>query len=183
MRPPASGVPSSAASSGATSIFDKGNIKVERAIVDAAGHTSEKTTKTNQSRIVPLDRGTLALLREHRGIGPIIAWTPRALSQHLADVCDELGIERTAGRRKRLGWHAFRHYVGTAIANTGDIKAAARRLGHSRTSTTLDMYVHGDEDRDRAAADVMGSSTRLIAPAAPRTLGWRRRVPAPAARP
>ena len=137
--------------------FGKGTIKVERAIVDAAGHTSEKGTKTNQSRVVPLDRGTLALLREHRGIGPIIAWSPRALSQHLADICDELGIERTMGRRKRLGWHAFRHYVGTAIANTGDIKAAARRLGHSRTSTTLDMYVHGDEDRDRAAADVMGS--------------------------
>ena len=138
--------------------FSAGTIKVQRAIVDPAGRKYEKGTKTHAVRVVPLDSGTLSLLREYRGIGRIIRWTPRALSQHLADICDELGIERRndGSRQRRLGWHSFRHYVGTAIANAGDVTAASRRLGHSRKSTTLDLYVHGDVERDRAAADVMG---------------------------
>lgn len=37
-----------------------------------------------------------------------------------------------------------------------DVTAASRRLGHSRKSTTLHLYVHGDVERDRAAAEVMG---------------------------
>lgn len=138
--------------------FSDGTIKVQRAVVDAAGRKYEKGTKTHAVRVVPLDSGTLALLREQRGIGPIIQWSPRALSQHLSDICDELGIERRndGSRQRRLGWHSFRHYVGTAIANAGDVTAASRRLGHSRKSTTLDLYVHGDVERDRAAADIMG---------------------------
>jgi integrase len=138
--------------------FAAGTVKVQRAVVDAAGRKYEKGTKTHGVRIVPLDSETLSLLREQRGIGAIIRWSPRALSQHLADLCDELGISRRieGSRQQRLGWHSFRHYVGTAIANSGDVTAASRRLGHSRKSTTLDLYVHGDVERDRAAADVMG---------------------------
>jgi len=138
--------------------FAAGTVKVQRAVVDAAGRRYEKGTKTHAVRVVPLDAGTLSLLKEHRGIGPIIRWTPRALSQHLADICDALGIDRRndGSRQRRLGWHSFRHYVGTAIANAGDVTAASRRLGHSRKSTTLDLYVHGDVERDRAAADIMG---------------------------
>ena len=135
-----------------------GTIKVERAVVDVAGRKYEKGTKTDAVRIVPLDSETLSLLKEHRGIGRIVRWSPRALSQHLADICDELGIDRQndGSGQRRLGWHSFRHYVGTAIANSGDVTAASRRLGHSRKSTTLDLYVHGDVERDRAAAEVMG---------------------------
>jgi integrase len=138
--------------------FAAGTIKVERAVVDVAGRKYEKGTKTDTVRVVPLDSETLSLLREHRGIGRIVRWSPRALSQHLADTCDELGIERQndGSGQRRLGWHSFRHYVGTAIANSGDVTAASRRLGHSRKSTTLDLYVHGDVERDRAAAEVMG---------------------------
>src|SRR2546430_8294826 len=123
--------------------FERGTIKIERAVVDGGRHKETKDPKTHQTRTVPLSNQTMALLREHRGIGPIIQWSPRMLSQRLSDLCDQLGIERSNGRQRRIGWHSFRHYVGTTVANTGDVTAAARRLGHSRTSTTLDMYVHG----------------------------------------
>ena len=36
------------------------------------------------------------------------------------------------------------------------IKAVAERLGHARTSTTLDLYAHRLPDTQGAAADVAG---------------------------
>jgi integrase len=34
------------------------------------------------------------------------------------------------------------------------VEVVSKRLGHSRISTTLDLYVHPDEAQQRAASDV-----------------------------
>lgn len=41
------------------------------------------------------------------------------------------------------GLHSFRHFVATqALANGVDIKSVSSMLGHSQTSTTLNVYAH-----------------------------------------
>ena len=52
--------------------------------------------------------------------------------------------------------HGLRHTHGTTLIAAGlDIRTVAHRLGHSGTSTTLDIYTHLLKSADQAAADVM----------------------------
>ena len=54
--------------------------------------------------------------------------------------------------------HGLRHTSATLlIAENTDIKTVASRLGHSRVGTTLDIYSHALESKDRAAADTLSS--------------------------
>jgi integrase len=58
--------------------------------------------------------------------------------------------------------HCFRHSMATnALAAGVDLKTVSARMGHSRTSTTLDLYIHSDQERDRAAAATLGSLLKL----------------------
>jgi integrase len=55
---------------------------------------------------------------------------------------DALGIEH--GNRE-YGFHIFRHSAGSILHSaTGNAKLVQNTLGHSRVSTTLDIYVHVD---------------------------------------
>jgi hypothetical protein len=52
----------------------------------------------------------------------------------------------------RAGLHAFRHGLGTALANSGASPAVVQRtLRHTDIKTTLRFYVHADADVQRAA--------------------------------
>jgi integrase len=65
-------------------------------------------------------------------------------------VRDSLGL-----REVRL--HDLRHFTATELIGAGvDVRTVAGRLGHSDPSVTLRVYSHALEERDRAAADIMG---------------------------
>ena len=50
--------------------------------------------------------------------------------------------------------HAFRHTVASVLINNGqDIVTVSKRLGHSRTSTTLDVYSHIIQEADAVASE------------------------------
>jgi integrase len=50
--------------------------------------------------------------------------------------------------------HCLRHTSATLlIAQHNDIKTVSARLGHSNVSTTMDIYAHALEERDKAASD------------------------------
>jgi integrase len=52
----------------------------------------------------------------------------------------------------KAGLHAFRHGLGTALANSGASQAIVQRtLRHTDIKTTLRFYVHADTDVQRAA--------------------------------
>jgi integrase len=52
----------------------------------------------------------------------------------------------------RAGMHAFRHGLGTALANSGASPAVVQRtLRHTDIKTTLRFYVHADAEVQRAA--------------------------------
>jgi integrase len=56
------------------------------------------------------------------------------------------------------GLHAFRHGLGTALANAGASPAVVQRtLRHTDIKTTLRFYVHADADVQRAALSQLQS--------------------------
>ena len=62
-------------------------------------------------------------------------------------------LRRRAGL-EHIKLHGLRHFVATELLTAGiDIRTVANRLGHARTSTTLDIYWAWVPARDRQAAD------------------------------
>jgi integrase len=60
--------------------------------------------------------------------------------------------------------HDLRHFTATQLIGAGvDVRTVAGRLGHSDPSLTLRVYSHVIEERDRAAAAIMG---RVLGPSA-----------------
>ncbi len=54
--------------------------------------------------------------------------------------------------------HGLRHTSATLlISQNVDIKTVSHRLGHSETSTTMDIYAHALEKQDRSAADALSN--------------------------
>lgn len=68
--------------------------------------------------------------------------------------------ERAGVPHARL--HDLRHYHLTRLVALGvDVDTVSRRAGHSRTSTTLDLYVHGDDDAQRGGAISLAALTGI----------------------
>lgn len=68
---------------------------------------------------------------------------------------------RRFGAQYNLGHvnpHAFRHSQASILLQDGDIVSASRRLGHSQTSTTLNLYGHMMPATDRDAAARVGAA-------------------------
>ena len=50
------------------------------------------------------------------------------------------------------GLHSFRHFVATQALTSGvDVKSVSAMLGHSQTSTTLNVYAHAVQDTNEKA--------------------------------
>jgi integrase len=154
--------------------FERRELQVSRSVVVAPGGLAEKPTKTNQERTVALDDVALALLLVHRGrveewarlaevalsadafvFSPAIdgskPFRPDNVTGFFIRVRDDLGLDSV-----RL--HDLRHFTATQLIGAGvDVRTVASRLGHSDPSMTLRVYSHALEERDRAAASIMGS--------------------------
>ena len=56
-----------------------------------------------------------------------------------------------------LKFHELRHTQATLLLASGeDIKTVQARLGHSKASTTLDMYAHAIPEKDKECAKMIG---------------------------
>ncbi len=57
---------------------------------------------------------------------------------------------------RKITFHQLRHTSATILINAGlNIRALSSRLGHSNTSTTLNIYSHALKSADKTAADKM----------------------------
>jgi integrase len=132
-----------------------------------------KVTKTNRERTITLDPGTVAALRSWRALqvsralelgvkasrscyvlsnalDGSIPWRPDGASQRFRRLRARAGVGDV-----RL--HDLRHANATLMLRNGvDPMTAAYRLGHSRPTTTMDVYGHVIDGADRAAADTIG---------------------------
>lgn len=58
-----------------------------------------------------------------------------------------------------IPFHGLRHTAATLlIANGVNIRTVSGRLGHTNTSTTLNIYSHALEEFDRKASDVLADT-------------------------
>ena len=133
-------------------------------------YTSTPKTKTSK-RILKISQSTVRLMQryqfeqnEHRvKLGDqwvetdrlFIGWNgeplhPNTPYRWLHEFCDEQELAFK-------GLHAFRHaYATTAItSNAIDMKTVSAVLGHSQTSTTLNIYAHAVAEVNAKAVDVV----------------------------
>jgi integrase len=152
--------------------LDGRELRVRRSVVHVDGEVREKDTKTHASRRLALDEPTVALLCQHRlrqrelalALGVRLAddavlfgdpegrpWRPDVCTNRVGRLRARLGLERV-----RL--HDLRHFVASILIDGGiPISTVSTRLGHSQTSTTLDLYTHAIPATDQRAADYLGS--------------------------
>jgi integrase len=154
--------------------LSKGTIEVERSLVVVPGGLAEKGTKTDRGRRVALDEVGVTLLTAHRA--RVLSWASdagaelaasafvfspfvEAMTPFRPDNVTSFFIRvRDAVGAPSVRLHDLRHFTATQLIGAGvDVRTVAGRLGHSDPSMTLRVYSHLIEERDRAAAAVMGN--------------------------
>lgn len=148
---------------------DTAELSVEETLLDVKNELVNGEPKTARGhRTIPLDAGTVALLRWHQtaqkaerlAFGPGFnddgyvfvdeagepvrpAWLTRAFTQRA----------KAAGL-PAIRLHDLRHTSASlAVASGVPITVVSERLGHAKTSITLDVYAHAQPAQHREAAD------------------------------
>lgn len=131
-----------------------------------------KDTKTGEARTLALDPATVSdlaawyLKSKQRALAVGVRlpkasyvlsnepdssqpWRPDLATKRFRRIADRLGLD--------VRLHDLRHAHATELLSRGiDLATVSRRLGHSRTSTTLDVYSHVVAGSDERAAEVVG---------------------------
>lgn len=143
-----------------------GNVAVRRAAAYAKSAGSFiKETKTGRERVVAIGPGVVAALTDwYQHVAQVAEPQGFVFSRRL-DGRDPVPVAKAsrgfAALRKeaKLGpirFHDLRHGVATQLLSSGvDVRTVAGRLGHARTSTTLDRYAAFLDTADRRAAEHM----------------------------
>jgi integrase len=150
-----------------------GSLAVKRQVVINNGKLVVSGTKTNTTRVVPLDAATCRLLERHRADAKAQAKSlgvalresaylfsiapgnespmrPDGVTARFAKVTELAGVS--------CRFHDLRHLCGTQMIAAGvDAKTVADRLGHSTPVVTLAFYTHSVSETQRQAADVIGA--------------------------
>jgi integrase len=130
-------------------------------------------TKTGRVRRVALDARTLEMLSRYRNqaaswaekarvplhaSGYILTLDPSG-STPLKPDSITAGFARAARRvGAQIRFHDLRHMSASLLIGAGtDVRTVAGRLGHADASTTLRIYAHAFEARDRQAAEILGA--------------------------
>ena len=152
--------------------FRKKIVMIDAALVSVSGgELVEGPTKTNRTRRLSLPDETLDLLREYRthqmerylALGD--AWrgesdyvftrddgaplSPGAITSWVRKFCLRRDLPR-------FHPHTLRHTLASLLIGNGqDVVSVSKRMGHSRTSITLNTYAHALEDGDKASSDMI----------------------------
>ena len=130
-------------------------------------------TKTGRARRVSLDARAVEVLVRYReqaqswaaaarvplaADGYILTLDPSGATPIKPDTITS-GFARAARRvGVKLRFHDLRHMSASLLIGAGtDVRTVAGRLGHADASTTLRIYAHTFEARDRQAAEVLGA--------------------------
>lgn len=154
---------------------DRAQLTIARSIQHGLDKTElvVASTKTGRSRRVALDKRTLELLEQYREQaaewasdthvelapdGYILTLDPSGVTPLKPDTITA-GFGRAVRRvGANLRFHDLRHMSASLLIGAGtDVLTVAGRLGHADASTTLRIYAHAFEARDRQAAEVMGA--------------------------
>jgi integrase len=146
-------------------------LMIAGSISDGAEGLVIKQPKTNRSRRVPLDPGTveaLKALRDRCGVPKSDAFVfSQALDgmtpMHPSAVTHRWIKEAKAAGLKGVRLHDLRHLMVTTLLDAGvPLAVVSQRAGHSSKTVTLNTYAHAVQDSERAAADVMAGRMRTL---------------------
>ncbi len=154
-----------------------------RSVWEVRSETGIKDTKTHRVRTIALDPACMRLLAARRqradtdanmagvtlGDGAYV-WatsvdglaprTPDSITRAFAHLCDTL--KRETGQPWPFRFHDLRHLSATELIAAGvDVRTVAGRLGHADPTVTLRVYAHAAQERDRAAAELLGNRFAL----------------------
>lgn len=155
--------------------LDKGYMHIRRAIkhADGPGWVIGEP-KSHAQRRIALDSFSVAVLRRHLELaqrrageavveldGEAFVFTfdpsgrepmkPDSLGQAFGRLCAKEGVPG-------VSLHTLRHFSASVLVASGrDVRTVAGRLGHADATTTLRVYSHMIEGRDRDAAEFLGS--------------------------
>ena len=77
--------------------------------------------------------------------------SPTTINRYKKNACDKVGL-------RCITLHQFRHSHATLLLNNGIvINEVSRRLGHSKVSTTLDIYTHTDLTQEKRVINTLSS--------------------------
>lgn len=146
------------------------SLLLSRAIVDGGGALVEKDTKTHQVRRIALGKETVVRLKTYRMLVESRAGASRVELSPDAHIFSfevdgsrpwrpDTTTHRFIKARRRFGLsdkvrlHDLRHFIATRMISSGvDVRTVSGRLGHRRTSTTVDRYAAFVPAADRKAA-------------------------------
>lgn len=157
--------------------YDKSQIAIRKNVVLANNEIVIKEPKTKTSvRSIRLPDAVLSMLKDYREewekyraiLGS--AWKgsdfifiqnngfvmhPSTPYHKFVEIIDNYNLhcENENEKLPRIPLHGLRHTSATLlISENVDVKTVSKRLGHSNTSTTLNIYTHSLEKQDEASA-------------------------------
>lgn len=159
--------------------FDAELINLERGVVRQ--HIGGMKTEASRKPL-PLSVGLAEVLRDWRAETPYAGlddwvfpsldksgkqplWANSAMEKRVRPAAESAGI------KKRVGWHTFRHSFATMLkANNEDVKTVQESLRHATSKITLECYTQGvmTAKRDAQSKVIEAISTTLF-PSVPTT--------------
>jgi integrase len=128
-------------------------------------------------RRVPLDAGTVAMLDDYRArlatsladlggeladdvfVFPDLRADPTGRTPRRPDAITAQFRKACQAAKVRMRLHDLRHWHATSLIDAGvPVTDVSSRLGHSLTSTTLNIYAHAVERVDDRSAKVIGAA-------------------------
>lgn len=151
--------------------FEKKRLLIDTAVLSSASKSIyEGPTKTDNIRYIPLPNETIGLLRRHRvaqlelRLANGSRWNntdfvftqdnglpmnPDSVTSWLSNCSKRHGLPH-------MNPHAFRHTAASVLISQGtDIVTVSKMLGHSRVSTTEDIYSHVIEESMQQASNTL----------------------------
>ena len=142
--------------------LDAGTVTIQRTLIEARGKLEFGEPKTARSRRrIDLPGYAVTALRAHRGRQTA---TPHPTVLVFTDTegnpLRKSNFTRRVWHRwlksaelPRVKFHSLRHsHITALLADGGNLKAVAERVGHSRTSMTADVYAHAVEGMQQELA-------------------------------
>ena len=150
--------------------FDTRMVSITKSLKVCEGVIDEKTTKTESSiRTIKISESTIEVLLEYKEWQEAYKkWNKRKLTGKedriftskegeymFPGTCDH--ILRKIVKKYNLDpicFHELSHTCASLLINSGvDPKTVSKRLGHSDTSITMEIYTHAFEESKNACAD------------------------------
>lgn len=152
--------------------FKTGKVNICRNAQYTAGKgTYISTPKNRKNRVIYLNRPALAVLSEWKRQQALLCFgqgIPLNGYCFTQDNGEMMNPQAPTSYLNRFGEkynlpgihpHALRHTMATlSIVNGADVVSVSKKLGHSNTSITLDVYSHANEEAQQRANDILAEA-------------------------